>query len=976
MKKNLSRKNIILTSISILLLVIILGVSYAAYSYTQTIGEGKISTGTIDVNYNESKNTLALSKKVPLYDNEGKELEETLDFDVDIKVAGDFRVSYIVTVEKIENLSNIEDKYIKVYLEKSSDGINYTKVNDPKIFEGITEESSFGAPNGSMIIDSGIVTQTTKYYYRLRIWLDGSYSENNVSKDFAVKTNVYSTTEKETLDSNKPVCSFKDINDIKVSKESIVKLECIDTTSGIVEKDLEKADIETINNNIEILSVEKEKITNGIRYNIRVRGLSTGNDTLKLNSSKVEDKLGNTNDEVEQNIEIKGLTYNVNYIKDSNIKSISKESDSCTTEGSNLSCNITLSEVETNEGYHLDGFYINNEKINGEEITIDKDTEIEVRSEVNSYTVTYNYSENGGTTSSKTTDTVNYNESIDLTPIAQKEGYEFVGWNTNKDAEEKINSLTMNTSDITLYAIYKRTDTATFYYYDGTNQTSKTTTCDRFNNNKCNFIVPDEVTNSTGLEDSVYIGLSTNTNDNTIISTYNTDNLVYYAVYKGIYTATFDIGTGVQSIGSTSKSCDSYKTSDGSTYIANSCSITLPTITLKTGYENGVWDKSNTLTNNTTITASATPIVYTITYNANSGTCTDCTSSTYTTYTVENEKTLPTPTRSGYTFAGWKLTTTTGLTGDTDTTASYTSISKGSTGDRGYTANWKQYLYDNVEIGDYVIMTPTQTSYTISPELTGMSEYTGTGSRQSTIKTAGQTINPSLMKYWRVIDKKNDGTIELISEYVQGDESENVIFFYGATGYQKLVGTLNTITAQYYNDTYTVSNHVAPYFREIGYNGQTSNLLSIPTIENSGTTTTTALADNDAVGVEYSGGYGGDTKYIKDLTLVRTAYKAKDSSLTDATSLRERILSTSGNATSSYSSYWLASRQYIYSSESSYTWYSRIIGTAGGLINNRLLSNKYPYDASGRIRPIITLKSGISLPSGDGQSLETAWILE
>ena len=684
MKKN----KIIISILSIVIILLILGVSYAAYSYTQNIGTGKVTTGAIDVKYSEQKNQLTLSKKVPLYDNEGKVLEETLDFSVDTKVSGDFVISYIVTVEKIEALSNIDEKYIKVYLEKSSDGINYQQVSDAKIFEGIEEESSFGAPEGSMIIDSGIVTETTKYYYRLRIWLDGSYSENNVSKDFAVKTNVYSTTEKETLDSNKPVCSFKNINDIKVSKESIITLECIDKTSGVVEKELNISDIELSSNNIEIKSIEKEKITNGIRYNIRVKGLTTGSTTIKLNSGIIEDTLGNTNIETSKELEVKGLTYNVNYIKDSNIKSISKESDSCTTEGSNLSCSITLPEVELNEGYHLDGYYINNEKIDGNIVTINSDKEVDIRSKINSYTVTYNYSENGGTTSSKTIDTVNYNEEIDLTPTAEKDGYTFIGWNTDKDAHEKIDTLTMKTNDVVLYAIYKKIETATFKYYnDGLKST--TSTCERYNNEKCSFTVPSVVTSSTGMENSTYQGLSTSVSSKTITTTYNTDNLIYYAVYKGSYTATFEIGEGVSSIGSTIKSCDTYKTTDATTYKAESCSITLPSITVKTGYQNGVWDKGNTLTGNTTITASATIIIYTITYNANSGTCTNCTSSTYTSYTVEDEVTLPTPTRSGYTFAGWKLDSSTGLTGDTSTTSTYTKLSKGSTGNRSYTASWK-----------------------------------------------------------------------------------------------------------------------------------------------------------------------------------------------------------------------------------------------------------------------------------------------
>ena len=74
--------------------------------------------------------------------------------------------------------------------------------------------------------------------------------------------------------------------------------------------------------------------------------------------------------------------------------------------------------------------------------------------EINSYTVTYDYETNGGTSSTKTTDNVKYGGEVDLSPTATKEGYTFIGWNTDKDATIGLTSLTMELSNITLYAIY------------------------------------------------------------------------------------------------------------------------------------------------------------------------------------------------------------------------------------------------------------------------------------------------------------------------------------------------------------------------------------------------------------------------------------------------------------------------------------------------------------------------------------------
>lgn len=81
--------------------------------------------------------------------------------------------------------------------------------------------------------------------------------------------------------------------------------------------------------------------------------------------------------------------------------------------------------------------------------------------------VTYDYAENGGI-SIDSVEKQQYKKgsSVNLTPIATKAGYEFVGWNTDKNATEGLTTLTANTSNITLYAIYKKNITITYHTYD------------------------------------------------------------------------------------------------------------------------------------------------------------------------------------------------------------------------------------------------------------------------------------------------------------------------------------------------------------------------------------------------------------------------------------------------------------------------------------------------------------------------------
>ena len=71
------------------------------------------------------------------------------------------------------------------------------------------------------------------------------------------------------------------------------------------------------------------------------------------------------------------------------------------------------------------------------------------------YLVTYDCSTNGGNDCSSYNEYLNEGESINLSKTVTKEGYEFIGWNTDKDATEALTELTMPSENITLYAIFK-----------------------------------------------------------------------------------------------------------------------------------------------------------------------------------------------------------------------------------------------------------------------------------------------------------------------------------------------------------------------------------------------------------------------------------------------------------------------------------------------------------------------------------------
>ena len=143
-----------------------------------------------------------------------------------------------------------------------------------------------------------------------------------------------------------------------------------------------------------------------------------------------------------------------------------------------------------------------------------------------------------------------------------------------------------------------------------------------------------------------------------------------------------------------------YETAGGGEYPAQTFSahykeaVILPADPTKAGYTFDGWRNGQTawtgtseevaaLSGNTTITAAWTAEEYDITYNANGGTGAEDG-----TYTIESETiTLPTPTKTGYTFGGW-------FENATFAGSAVTEIAAGTTGDKTFYAKWTAVEYD------------------------------------------------------------------------------------------------------------------------------------------------------------------------------------------------------------------------------------------------------------------------------------------
>ena len=182
----------------------------------------------------------------------------------------------------------------------------------------------------------------------------------------------------------------------------------------------------------------------------------------------------------------------------------------------------------------------------GESITISENTTMYatwINDEPTTHTVTYNYPTNGGTSATKTSATVAEGSAIDLTPTATKSGWTFVGWNTNANATTALSSLNMGTSNVTLYAIFKKTLTGTFIDYSGTTKKTTTKTVDIYNNATSGTLTAPTQNTYTGWTSR---GWATGTAaDASAVSSFTVSaNTTYYGLYQRTLTLSYNANGG------------------------------------------------------------------------------------------------------------------------------------------------------------------------------------------------------------------------------------------------------------------------------------------------------------------------------------------------------------------------------------------------------------------------------------------------
>ena len=215
-----NRKKYLILILVTVLLIMVIGISYAVFNY---VGTGQnantITTGAISMTYTESTNSIALSDALPTTDSTGKKRKNTgeyFDFTVKSSIRGNTDINYEIAAKE-ESGNTFSGKNIKYYLTKlNSDGTE-TEVMAPRTYyEEPSGNVYTGRPSDMMSLFVGNLNQQGDIIinYRLRLWVDENYNPQNDNGGlvYKVKVNVYGQTSDTVAQAEDTYCKDNGFN--------------------------------------------------------------------------------------------------------------------------------------------------------------------------------------------------------------------------------------------------------------------------------------------------------------------------------------------------------------------------------------------------------------------------------------------------------------------------------------------------------------------------------------------------------------------------------------------------------------------------------------------------------------------------------------------------------------------------------------------------------------------------------------------
>ncbi len=196
------KKELIISIAAVIVLVLaIVGVSFAAFNYSRT-GEkvNTITSGAISMQYTETDNVIQIDKALPTTDATGtvrlKE-GEYFDFSVSGTIQGTANINWEIAAEDITTAERkIDGSNIKLYLTEVNDS-QETEVMAPKVYSEEASANDYtGRSAGQMSLYATTTNTSFTKNYRLRMYVDENYNPQDDGGDlvFTIRINVYGKT--------------------------------------------------------------------------------------------------------------------------------------------------------------------------------------------------------------------------------------------------------------------------------------------------------------------------------------------------------------------------------------------------------------------------------------------------------------------------------------------------------------------------------------------------------------------------------------------------------------------------------------------------------------------------------------------------------------------------------------------------------------------------------------------------------------
>lgn len=205
MKEN-NQKKMLLSVLGVAILVVaVIGISFAAYSTVFTSNVNKVTTGTVMVSYTESGNAINVTDAMPMTDANGIAQTGTgvFSFTVSTKADNALTVPYEINLTKVESTAaqgetgyyaSMADNQVKAYLTKGGSAVTETTATGKLISELANSTMRTGAKvlhsdTDDVFSGAGEAAKTSEY--ALRLWIANTVNIDTVKdQEYHAKINV------------------------------------------------------------------------------------------------------------------------------------------------------------------------------------------------------------------------------------------------------------------------------------------------------------------------------------------------------------------------------------------------------------------------------------------------------------------------------------------------------------------------------------------------------------------------------------------------------------------------------------------------------------------------------------------------------------------------------------------------------------------------------------------------------------------